>query len=350
MDEAAYLRLVRGESRGPGPSLLRALLGAAARIYGIGVRARALAFDRGWKTIHQAPVPVVSIGNLTLGGTGKTPMVEFVARRLRTRGLRVAILSRGYGGTAGLNDEGRVLEENLPDVPHLQGPDRAGLARIAVEELESEVLVLDDGFQHRRLARDLDIVLLDALEPFGLGRLFPRGLLREPVSALRRASLVVLSRADLVDPPRRAEIRGQAIRHAGNVKWVEARHAPLDLVDADGSPEPLEALRDRSVAGFCGIGNPEGFRRTLAGLGLALVAFRSFPDHHPYSAADVAELAAWGTAAGADLLLTTQKDLVKLRAGSLGAVPLRALRIGLEITDGAELLDEAIRSLAAGRP
>ena len=182
------------------------------------------------------------MGNLTLGGTGKTPTVEWVARWFRRRGVRVAILSRGYGQAAGLNDEGRVLEENLPDVPHLQGPDRVALARVAVEELEAEVLVLDDGFQHRRLARDLDIVLLDALDPFGLGRLFPRGLLREPPRSLRRAGVVVLSRADLVAEADRRAIRAAAERQAGPLRWAEARHAPLDLVDAAGRSAPLGEL------------------------------------------------------------------------------------------------------------
>ena len=131
-------------------------------------------------------------------------MVEWLARWFRRRGVRVAILSRGYGHTGGLNDEGRVLEENLPDVPHLQSPDRVALAQVAAVELETEVIVLDDGFQHRRLRRDLDVVLIDALEPFGLGRLFPRGLLREPVRSLERAGVVVLSRCR---PDRRERTR-----------------------------------------------------------------------------------------------------------------------------------------------
>jgi tetraacyldisaccharide 4'-kinase len=295
-------------------------------------------------------VPVVAVGNLTLGGTGKTPMVESVARRYRARGLRVAILSRGYGQSDGLNDEGRVLEENLPDVPHLQDRDRARLARVAVEELESELLVLDDGFQHRRLARDLDIVLLDALDPFGLGRVFPRGLLREPVRALRRAGIVVLSRADLVSGPDRAAIRREAERRAGPLRWVEARHAPLDLIDARGLARPLDDLVHGKVAAFCGIGNPEGFRRTLVPLCGTLGGFRTFPDHHPYRAADVADLTAWSRSLDVDLALTTQKDLVKLRAETLGPIPLSALRIGLEILTGADILDGALDSLAPPRP
>lgn len=337
--------MVRGETSGPLASAGRSTLDVASRLYALGVGLRNVAFDRGWKAIRRVDVPVISIGNLTLGGTGKTPMVEWVARWLRERDVRVAILSRGYGQEGGLNDEGRVLEENLPDVPHLQGRDRAALARIAVEELESQVIVLDDGFQHRRLARDLDVVLLDALEPFGLGKIFPRGLLREPVRSLRRAGVVVLSRGDLIDPTTRAAIRSEAERRSGPLRWVETRQAPLGVIDAEGGGEPLESLPPRRVAAFCGIGNPHGFRRTLEKLGVAPVGFRSFSDHHPYSSADVGDLARWAGSLGADLLLTTQKDLVKLRTTAIGPIPLRALRIGLEVMDGGTILNEALSRL-----
>ncbi len=342
--QAAYLRLVRNQTRGPLASLARFGLSLASGAYALGVSGRDLAFRRGWKTTFPAGIPVVSIGNITLGGTGKTPMVEAVARWYRRRDVRVAILSRGYGGSAGLNDEGRVLEENLPDVPHLQGADRVALATTAVEELEAQILVLDDGFQHRRLQRDLDIVLIDALDPFGGGQLFPRGLLREPASALRRAGLVVLSRSDLVTAERRREIRAEAERRAGPLNWIEVRHAPLDLMDVHGRSLPLGHLGGRTIAAFCGIGNPEGFRRTIAPMGTVL-ELRSYPDHHAYSASDVAELGQWIKATGADLALTTQKDFVKLRVERLGGVPLYLVRIGLQILDGEALLDRALSKL-----
>jgi tetraacyldisaccharide 4'-kinase len=272
-------------------------------------------------------------------------MVEWVARWYRRRRIRVVILSRGYGRVHGLNDEGRVLEENLPDVPHLQDRYRVRSAGIAVEELEAELLLLDDGFQHRRLARDLDLVLIDALAPFGLGNLLPRGLLREPLGSLRRADLVVLSRSDLIDEADRAAIRDRAERCAGPLRWVEARHAPLDLVGSDGSTTAREEIAGQSIAAFCGIGNPEGFRRTLLPLGRELLDLRVFPDHHEYTAADVASLQRWARDLKANLVLTTQKDLVKLRAGTLGPAPLRALRIGLEILAGGDVMDDVLARL-----
>ncbi len=351
LDEAAFLRVVRGETRGPLAALARAGLSAAALGMAVGVRVRNLSYDRRRLIARRAAVPVVSIGNITLGGTGKTPMVEWVARWYRRQGVRVAVLSRGYqrGGSGGVNDEAMVLDENLPDVPHLQDPDRVKIAAVAVDELDSELLILDDGFQHRRLARDLDIVLLDALEPFGLDRLFPRGLLREPVRSLKRAGLVVLTRADLVASDRLVAIRERAERAAGPLRWVLTRHAPLDLIGSGVEPEPLESLKERSVAAFCGIGNPEGFRRTVTPVSGRLAGFRVFPDHHAYSAEDVADLTRWLIGSGADLALTTQKDLVKLRAASLGGLPLRALRIGLDVLEGETALVDALAVLCPGK-
>jgi tetraacyldisaccharide 4'-kinase len=344
-DRSSYLRLIRGQNSGFGPRLALAGLRAVSVGYGAAMAVRNAGFDRGWKKSHRAAVPVISVGNLTLGGTGKTPMVEWLARWYRRRGLRVAILSRGYGQEGGLNDEGRVLEENLPDVPHLQGPDRVSLAGIAAHELETELILLDDGFQHRRLVRDLDLVLIDALDPFGLGHLFPRGLLREPISSLRRAGVVVLSRADLITSAEKEAIRAMVLLKAGRLPWVEARHAPLDLIDGEGIASPLELIQGPSIAAFCGIGNPEGFRRTLLPLCHELRDLRVFPDHHTYSAEDVRSLERWVAEVGANLVLTTQKDLVKLRAGLLGPAPLRALRIGLELTAGGDIMDDVLARL-----
>jgi tetraacyldisaccharide 4'-kinase len=347
----AYFRLIRGESRGGLARLGRFGLGVASAGYGAAVALRNVAFNRGWIDVRRAAVPVVSVGNLTVGGTGKTPMVEWVARWYRRHGVRVAVLSRGYGRGRhdAVNDEAMVLEENLPDVPHLLDPDRTKIAAVAVEELGSELLVLDDGFQHRRLARDLDLVMLDALEPFGLGRLLPRGLLREPVRALRRAGLVVVSRADQVSPAELIAIRERAERAAGRLRWVVTRHAATELIGQGVEAEPIGSLQGRTVAAFCGIGNPEAFRRTVGPLGGMLVAFRAFPDHHAYTAADVADLARWAQEGRADLVLTTQKDLVKLRVERLGSIRLRALRIGLEVLEGAEALDEALAPLLPAR-
>ncbi len=313
--------------------------------YGLGVRLRNGLYDRGWRRVERAAVPVVSVGNLTLGGTGKTPCVEYVARFYRGLDLRVAVLSRGYGASAGVNDEALVLEENLPDVPHLQGADRAALARVAVEELESEVLVLDDGFQHRRLARALDIVLLDATAPFGHGQLFPRGLLREPVSGLRRAQVALLTRCDQVEPAAVAAIRERVARVAPGLTVAESVHQPAAWVNADGQALPVKGLAGRSLVAFCGLGNPEGFRRTLAGLG-EVTDFRTYPDHHQYTRTDVEELRSWARQQATEcVVVTTQKDLVKLRLSRLGDRELWALRIQLAVTAGQDGFDHKLKEV-----
>jgi tetraacyldisaccharide 4'-kinase len=309
---------------------------------------------------------VVSVGNLTLGGTGKTPMVEWIACWFRKRRARVAIISRGYGARSGsVNDEALELEQRLPDVPHVQNPDRVRAATRAIDELGCEVIVLDDAFQHRRLARDLDIVLLDALEPFGFGHVFPRGTLREPATGLARAQVVALSRSELLPQPERDRIREQVRRLSPDALWLETTHAPQTLRAVDGSEAPLESLKGKPVAAFCGIGNPAGFRHTLEACGYQVAGFREFPDHHQYSSADVEAIAAWARQLGAATLVCTSKDLVKLGAcrvdraqrappqnlprTSLGGIPLWALSISLEFLAGQAEFERRLEAVSGGR-
>jgi tetraacyldisaccharide 4'-kinase len=288
------------------------------------------------------------VGNLTLGGTGKTPCVEYVAGLYRQQGLRVAVLSRGYGGSGDRNDEALVLEQNLPDVPHLQGVDRRALAKTAVEELGSQVLVLDDGFQHRRLKRDLDVVLVDATQPWGHGYLFPRGLLREPPQSLCRAGAVVLTRCDQVEAPALCRLHETVARLSRHALVAEATHQPKELINSEQGREPIQQLRGQPVAAFCGIGNPQAFRRTLADLGAAICAFKIYPDHHAYTRADVDALRAWAGQQAMDcLVVTTEKDLVKLRLAQLGGRALWALRIGLQIGAGQEALDRKLKEVVS---
>ena len=171
---------------------------------------------------------------------GKTPMVHYLAKWFRSHGVRVAIVSRGYGAdTSEPNDEAKELAEKLPDVPHLQNPDRVSASQTAIDELEMQLIVLDDGFQHRRLGRDLDIVMIDALEPFGFDHVFPRGTLREPITGLKRANVVALSRADLAPPALRKSIQERISRINANACWLELAHEPTELLGRDGV-EPIE--------------------------------------------------------------------------------------------------------------
>jgi tetraacyldisaccharide 4'-kinase len=349
--EEYFRSLIAGGSRGVTATALRSVLWAASLPYGCGVRLRNRLYDRGLKQSTRVEIPVVSVGNLTLGGTGKTPCVEYVARFYRRCGLRVAILSRGYGSYRGRNDEALVLEENLPDVPHLQDIDRVSLARTAIAELESEILVLDDGFQHRRLHRDLDLVLIDATCPWGHGHLFPRGFLREPPSSLRRAGVIVLTHCDQVDAASRQALRRSLSRRVSNAPIVETSHRPIELSNEDERTANLDLVSERPVAAFCGIGNPDSFRRTLMDQGARMQAFRSYPDHHAYTREDVDELRRWASRLPPDcIVVTTQKDYVKIRLSRLGGRPLLGLRIGLHIEAGREVFDSRLRSLVNSSP
>jgi tetraacyldisaccharide 4'-kinase len=219
-------------------------------------------------------------------------------------------------------------------------------ARTACEAHRAQVLILDDGFQHRRLAREIDIVLVDALDPWGAGHLLPRGLLREPKSALARADLVVLTRADQCAPGKKESLVEEIHRASRARPLIEASFQPVGLTNTSGEKAPTDSIAG-SVAAFCGIGNPDGFRATLrsAGIETRLVGFRTFFDHYHYASNDLADLARWAKGLGADALITTQKDLVKIPQTELAGLPLWALSIRAKITSGQDQLDGLLERL-----
>lgn len=336
--------LINGRDDGLLRSGARGGLTVLSWFYGGAVRLRNAAYDRGWKPIHRAPVPVLSVGNVTAGGTGKTPFVAWLADWFRSRNIRPALLSRGYRAVSDTgNDEKRVLDHLCPDVPHIQNADRVAGARRAVREHDAELLILDDGFQHRRLARDLDLVLVDASKPWGYGHLLPRGLLREPLSCLRRADLVVLTRADQCPPAAKREILQRIADLRGDACCIEAAFAPTRLRNAEGDAAELDSLRDRPVAAFCGIGNPDAFRQSLADARFRVETFTAFPDHHHYSPGELAEVADRARQSGAVAILTTRKDLVKIDRARLDTRPLWAVDVGTRILKGEELLEQRLQ-------
>jgi tetraacyldisaccharide 4'-kinase len=344
-------------------AVLRGILAAAEVPYTWAVRWRNHRYDCAARTVYRVEVRVVSVGNLTLGGTGKTPMVKWIVGRLLAQGKKAGIISRGYGARRGPNDEALELAWKLQGVPHVQDPDRVAAARRACREHGCQVLVLDDAFQHRRIARDLDIVLLDALEPFGFDHVFPRGTLREPLEGLARADVVALSRADLLTAEGREAIRRRVATLAPQAVWVEVVHAPLALVAAGSLPsasgrgaggegslesgtiqQPLETLHGRRVLAFCGLGNPAGFRHTLAVCGYNVVEFHEFPDHHVYRPRDLNVLAVAARQSAAEVLVCTEKDLVKLGVARLGDRPLWAVRVGIDFLAGREEFERKLLS------
>jgi tetraacyldisaccharide 4'-kinase len=348
LSRSASLDILSGRRRGILAGCLRCALAAAEPLYGGYIRRRNGRYDAGTLPITRVDAPVISVGNLTVGGTGKTPLVCWLAQWFASRAIGVTLISRGYGQQKGPNDEALELAARLPNVPHVQNPDRVAAAQQALAENPRHVLILDDAFQHRRIARDLDIVLLDALAPFGYGRLLPRGLLREPVEGLARAHMVGLSRADAIEAPARAAIQREVARAAPQAAWLELTHRPSGWINAFGEELPLEALRQSPLVAFCGIGNPAGFRHTLKSAGMEVMALREYPDHHAYSHHELSELAEWCSDRGdARAAVCTRKDLVKIPQPAIGDLPLWALAVEMEISVGQSRLQSYLEELAA---
>ena len=348
-DSTRAARVIRGWEHGfsPGPRLvLSALAGGYRGLLG----ARRWLYDRRLLHSRTLPCPVVSIGNLTVGGTGKTPAVELAAQTLAGLGRRVAIISRGYGrqssgiqvvaDTASVRldpldagDEPFLLARRLPGVAVVVGANRYDAARLAVDRFGVTAIVLDDGFQHRTLAKDVEIVMVRARNPWGNGQLLPHGPLREPLAALARATLVVAAgaeRAEDLEPVHRA-----VGRHAPGVPVVAARYVPVECWEASSlRPRQPNDLAGRRLVAFAGLASPEGFPRTLQALSVDVAHFETFVDHHWYSAEDLAALDARAAALGAEGLVTTEKDWVRLRDVPRPRRPIHVLSVRLELLDG----------------
>lgn len=349
MDETRLIEILSGDRRGLTAALSRFCLAGLSVPYGLAVAARNRAFDRNWLRQHRVAVPVISVGNLTTGGTGKTPFTAFLARELQTRGLRPGLLSRGYRSLDGSeNDEKRVLDRLCPGVPQVQNPDRVAGAERAIRECGCDVLILDDGLQHRRLQRDVEIVLVDALRPWGFGRLLPRGLLREPLQGLRRADLIVLTRSDLVPATRLAELRREIATFVPAAPVAEVAFRPGGLIDREGRETSLERLAGRSCLAYCGIGNPQGFAETLRRARIA-AELQVFPDHHHYMPADFDQLRRRAESLGAAAIVTTLKDLVKLPPEPFGEIPVLALDQRVSVLRGTADLTGLLDRFATDR-
>jgi tetraacyldisaccharide 4'-kinase len=327
---------------------LRGILIPASVAYAFVLSLRAVLYRIGLLKTHRLPCPVISIGNITVGGTGKTPVTAHIARMLMARGLRVAVLSRGYGGSLegqtalvsdGLKisltpeqcgDEPFFLAEGVPGLAVIIGSDRFAAGQLAISELDPDVFLLDDGFQHLRLHRDLNILLLDCVRPFGSGWTLPAGVLREPKRAAGRADLVVLTRCPEGALPQ-SPLPGKP--------YCCARHELSDLVPlAGGEPFGFEELRGRNVVAFSGIAEPQLFLDGLRKLGLQVIGSICFPDHVVYDEARLAEVEDLLKTTGADFAITTEKDGVKLgRLRKAFAQRILLARLNLVIADPTPL-------------
>jgi tetraacyldisaccharide 4'-kinase len=342
VNEHGFIELISGRQQGTLPSLARFGLWCLSPFYSAAVRIRNAAYAIGVKRTHRVPVPVISVGNITTGGTGKTPVVAMIANWLTKHGRRPCLISRGYKAIdESGNDERRLLDRLCPGVPHIQNPDRVAASQQATDE-QADVLVLDDGFQHRRLGRDLNLALIDATNPFGYDFILPRGLLREPRSGLHRADLILLTRCDQVDAAEMAKIKSRLGQYGKPI--VEVVFEPAGLVKIDASTADFSSVANQTVGAFCGIGNPQSFQTTLKTAGVEPVFFEPFPDHSHYNTLERKRLAGLMREHQVNTVICTEKDLVKFDLDDFPGVTLLGVRIEAVVTKGKAELDRALES------
>lgn len=344
--------VILGENRGFISWLLRAFLLPLAIIYRVGLWAYLLIYRLGIRKRCKLNVSVISVGNLTFGGTGKTPAVQTICRVLTEQGKRVVILSRGHGGSAQgaiiasdgerifvdssvAGDEPILLARTLPGIPIVVGRDRRESGKLACEQFAPDVIVLDDGMQYWQLNRDLDIVVLDAKKPFGSGFVMPMGDLREPASGLNRAGVILLANARAVDDAHYSALIDRIAKLAPNAKIFRCAREAVCFTDAlTGERIGLEWAKRRSVLAFCGIGKPISFLDMLDSLGAFVARSVIFPDHYRLSCLDGKRIIDEADACDAQAIVTTEKDIARL-GESIDIPTLYALVIRLEIEDGA---------------
>jgi tetraacyldisaccharide 4'-kinase len=369
LNQETYRKLISGQEKKPLASLLRLILRIMAFIYGLVIEIRNILYDKEIFKSHHVKAVVISIGNLTTGGTGKTPLVVWLTNyltqnsKLKTQNYKCVILTRGYKTRtpspepqipnheprATTIDEPAILSQACPQAKIIVNPDRVAGATEAIEKYGANVLIMDDGFQHRRLARDLDIVTIDATLPFGYGRIFPAGFLREPVTSLKRADAVVLTRCDQVDTIELDKLE-QTIRQINpDMAIARSLHAPV-CVKTIQNQIGLEKLRGQRVFAFCGIGNPDAFLKTIKNLGCELVGSKIYDDHHHYNKSDITDIYIQADSLKADMILTTQKDWTSARYEIKDTKYEKFAYIVIEITfqTGIDKLTDLIEKTLAG--
>ena len=364
MDQNSYRRLISGRQNGFWAVVLRFFLSFASPIYSVIIRLRNFFYSKGWLKIYHADVPVLSVGNITVGGTGKTPLVIWLCRQitqhaaLKNQNCKCAILTRGYKTKKGrLSDEPAILAKGCPDAKVIVNPNRVVVAAEAVDQFGADVLIMDDGFQHRRLARDLDIVTIDVTMPFGCSRasgkprMLPAGLLREPVSALNRADAVVITRCDQVDEAELPRIEEKLQQANPDVKIARSIHAAVCVKSLTQNQISIEGLMGKKIFAFCGIGNPDAFLSTVKDLKLDLVGSKIYNDHHCYTEECLTDIYEEARYLQADLILTTQKDWSKaiLPTSAGKDIMFAYLAIELKIIAGEDELIRLIQEKLSGK-
>ena len=376
MEQEIWRKLISGRAEGFAETLLLRFLRAVSKIYALIIKVRNLLYTTGLLRVHRVKPLVISIGNITTGGTGKTPMTVWLYNYLAQKhpDCPIAVLTRGYKAgrttnSTGKNysDEPAVLQLLCPKGRVIVNPDRVSGAKEAIEQFKAKILIADDCFQHRRLARDIDIVMIDATMPFGFakspltrlgaaeqGRLLPAGFLREPLEQLKRAHAVILTRSDQVTSLELKQAKGALIAENPEIIIAESIHAPVTAKALDGLEITLDQLKDKKIFAFCAIGNPHAFFTTIKQLEAKLVGSKIFDDHYHYTEADINAVFDQAYGSGAQMILTTHKDwtrTVSLTARRDG-ITFAYLQIEIKIISNEEkitqLIDNALRGKITG--
>ena len=335
------LELMKDERNTAADKVIKAILLVVSWMYGLAVRIVDWSYRSGIRKVCHVSVPVISIGNITLGGTGKTPFAVFVSEYLLRRTKRPAVLTRGYG-----NDENRMIKDESPDIPVLSGQSRVSSAELAIEK-GCDVLVLDDGFQHRKIKRDLNIVMIDSVFAFGNEAIFPRGLLREDISSLKRADMFVLTKTDMAGEKRVSEVADMIKEIAPGKPVVLARHKTVSLSDVTNAAYSTAGMKDKRVCLLSGIGDPAYFEFLVKGEGAVVVGRIDNEDHHRYNQLDIRKTYKMCVDERAEMLIVTSKDHVKLRELDISEIEdkLFVLNIETDIVKGKEDLVAGLNSV-----
>ena len=324
--------------------VLRSFLSVASVIYYAGINLILFAYRRTIFRSHCLNCRLISVGNITCGGTGKTPVVQMLAKRLSAQGKKPAVLTRGYG-----RDESEFLKDALPGIPVLADKNRLKAGRAAIDKYGIDTVILDDGFQHWRLKRDIDLVVVNGLNPFGNRRLIPRGMLREPLNGLRRARAFIITKTDLVDKQSITNLKNELAGINPPALIIESVHSPSYLSGLiTGEKFDLEKIKGKRVAILSGIGDPISFKMLVERLGARIVSEFSFLNHHQYTTADLKDIIAQCESLGIENVVTTEKDAVKLEdiiKGCRPPIEFFCLAIQLKITKGQNELDDVLKKV-----